>query len=263
MIVWTKHKKILDKNLIYLKTFQSETFAVIKLGMKPSILFTFLLLALPTARAEFSNAKCSEVLTGNDIIQVNRQWDPSRRACFISVHPRQVTGLKYRDYYFDNSGRFMVFNSYGYGPDSTFTGARDFFLFPVVSEYPDFSVESNGDVLVKMVSGHQLRISGKDFSLLSLSSGQVSEKPLSNSNNGGVEIKLTQGFWLDAGFRLGGLNISDPEKTSSFNSAASKSACVVKNKNFMTYLGGGDEEFKLTGADFVKYVKATCPKLGL
>jgi hypothetical protein len=157
----------------------------------------------------------------------------------------------------------MVFNSYGDGPDSTYTGARDFFLFPIVSDYPDFSFETNGDVIVKMVSGHLLRISGKDFSLLSLSTGQVNEKPLSKTNNGGVEIKLTQGFWVDAGFRLGGLNISNPEKSSGFNSNATKSPCLVKNKNFMTYLSDGNEEFKLKGTDFVQYVKLTCPKLAL
>lgn len=213
------------------------------------------------AHAEFTNTKCEEALIGNDVIQVNRQWWPSSRTCFISVHPRQVKDLKYRDYFFDNTGRFMVFNSYGEGPDSTHTGARDFFLFPVVNDYPDFSFEDNGDVLVKMVSGHTLRVSGKDFSLVSLSDGTVKEKPLSTKNAGGIEISLKKGFWLDTGFRLGGLNIANPAKTTSFKSPKTSEACAVTNKTFMSYDANGEPDFKLIGDPFVQFVKSQCPKL--
>jgi len=227
-----------------------------------TLLFLFVSLAFTiSAKADFTNAKCDEALIGNDVIQINRQWNPSSRTCFISLHPRQVNGLKYRDYYFDNTGLFMVFNSYGYGPDSTFTGAREFFSFPVVNEYPDFSFEKNGDAIIKMVSGHELRVSGKDFSLVSLSNGTVSEKPLSNKNNGGVEIALTKGFWMDTGFKLGGVNISNPSKSSIFKSATSKESCSLVNKTFLNYTADGDSEFKLVGDAFVQYIRKQCPKL--
>lgn len=220
-----------------------------------SVLFSF----APLAQAEFSKAKCDYVLTGNNTIQVNRQWDDSSRTCFISVTPRNIVNLKYRDYFFDNSGRFMVFNSYGPGPDATSTGARDFFLFPITEDYPDYSFEPNQDLIIKMVSGHQLRISGKDFSLVSLSSGTVKEKPLSTKNNGGIEISLTKGFWLDAGFRLGGLNITNPNKLTAFKSP--KSACSLKNDVFMDYADKENPVFKLIGDPFVQFVKSQCPKL--
>lgn len=215
------------------------------------------------ASAEFTNGKCDYVLTGNKVIQVNRQWDPATRTCFLSISPRNVVNLTYRDFYFDNSGRFMVFNSYGPGPDSTHTGARDFFLFPIESDYPDYSFEPNDDLIVKMVSGHQLRISGKDFSLVSLSSGKVSEKPVSTKNAGGVEITLQTGFWMDTGFRLGGLNIADAAKRTLFKSAKQTSVCSMKNNLFMDYTHPDDPEFRLTGDAFLKFTKSTCPQLGL
>ncbi|MBC7466588.1 MAG: hypothetical protein H7256_11410 [Bdellovibrio sp.] len=230
--------------------------------MKKQIIISIMaFMGAASAHAEFTNTKCEEILTGNDVIQVNRQWWPSSRTCFISVHPRQVKDLKYRDYFFDNTGRFMVFNSYGAGPDSTYTGARDFFLFPVINDYPDFSFEPNGDVLVKTVSGHILRVSGKDFSLVSLSDGTVKEKPLSTKNAGGVEITLKKGFWLDTGFRLGGLNIASPSNSTSFKSPKMTETCLVKNKTFMDYDANGEPDFKLTGDSFVQFVKAQCPKL--
>lgn len=213
------------------------------------------------AQAEFSKAKCDHVLTGNNLIQVNRQWDDVKRNCFISVTPRNIVNLKYRDYYFDTSGRFMVFNSYGAGPSETSTGARDFFLFPITEDYPDYSFEPNQDVIIKLVSGHQLRISGKDFSLVSLSNGTVKEKPLSSKNNGGVEIKLTKGFWLDAGFRLGGLNIANPDKLTVFQTGKSSTGCSLKNNIFMDYKDKENPEFKFIGDPFVQFIKSQCPKL--
>lgn len=231
--------------------------------MKKTILFFTVIFLSLLSQAEFTNTKCEHALLGNNIIQVNRQYDPATRSCFISVSPRNIANLKYRDYYFDQLGRFMVFNSYGNGPIESYTGARDFFLFPIVDQYPDFSFEQNGDVIIKMVSGHQLRISGKDFSLVSLSDGTVSEKPLSNKNAGGVEITLTKGFWLDTGFRLGGLNIANPNKSTLFKSPATKESCSVKNSKFMDYADKDNPDFKYNGEPFIQFIRTTCPRLGL
>ena len=219
-----------------------------------------LLTSTPTL-ADFSRAKCNEVLTGNDVIQVNRQWEPSSRHCFISVTPRQVTDLKYRDYYFDNTGMLMVFNSYGVGPDSQKTATRIFYLFPVVDDYPDFSIEPNGDVIVKLVSGHEFRISGKDFSIVSLSDGRVQEKPLATNNKGGVEIQLTRGFWLDAGFKLGGTALDKPNNRSVFQSAGSSASCVLTNSLFLRYASDGNFYMKYEGDTFNQFINQKCPQL--
>ena len=215
------------------------------------------------AQAEFSRAKCEEVLTRSGVVQVNRQWDANARRCFISISPRNIVDLKYRDYYFDNSGQMMVFNSYGNGPDSETTGARVFYLFPVVNDYPDYSFEPNGDVIIKLVSGHEFKVSGKDFSIVSLSGGILSEKPLSKTNGGGVEIKLTEGFWMDAGFKMGGTRLESPKNKSTLKAAGSSNSCSLQNNSFLNYSGFGDYDFKYSGITWLSFLKNKCPQLNL
>ena len=111
--------------------------------MKKIIAFFILMLSTVAANAEFTRAKCEKTLTHSGDILIQREWDEESRNCFISIHGMDITDLKYRDYYFDNSGQFLVFNSYGDGPNSTHTGMRSFFLLPIVNDYPDFSIEPN------------------------------------------------------------------------------------------------------------------------
>ncbi|OFZ31993.1 MAG: hypothetical protein A2622_12220 [Bdellovibrionales bacterium RIFCSPHIGHO2_01_FULL_40_29] len=233
---------------------------------KASLILASLIFSLFTATpvwADFTREKCAETLVGNKIIQVNRQWNEKTRRCFISVHPRVIEDLKYRDYYFDNSGFFMVFNSYGIGDESVTAGARGFFLLPQVNEYPDFSFEENNDVIVKMVSGHQLRISGKDFSIVSLSDGLITEKPLSPKNQGGVEFQLTRGYWLDGGFKLGGLPLDTSTNKTRFQSAQSTESCILTNKTYLNYESDGEFSLKFLGTKMTDFVRAKCPQLKL
>lgn len=220
-------------------------------------------LTVTPVQADFSRAKCNEVLTGNSVIQVNRQWDENSRHCFVSISPRQITDLKYRDYYFDNTGMFMVFNSYGDGPDSEMTASRIFYLFPQAEDYPDFSFEDNGDVIVKLVSNHQFRISGKDFSIVSLSDGVIKESPLAVNNKGGVELQLTRGFWLDAGFKVGGTALDKPDNRSVFHSATSHLTCTLTNKTFLRYASDGNFFMKYEGDAFNNFIHQKCPQLKL
>ena len=229
--------------------------------MKTTFFILFILsLWSINSNAEFSNAQCAEVTIRNDVIQLSRQWREATKKCFITITPRHALDLKYRDYYFDNTGFFMVFNSFGEGPDSEMAGSRVFYLFPVIADYPDYSFETNGDVIVKLVSGHQFRVSGKDFSILSLSDAVIQEKSLSKNNAGGVEFKLTRGFWLDAGFRLGGTRLDSPTNKSTFRSAQSKENCTLVNHVFLNYVDG---EFimKYTGSTFNEFIKKQCPQL--
>ncbi|MBC7742633.1 MAG: hypothetical protein H7061_10575 [Bdellovibrionaceae bacterium] len=239
--------------------------------MKTTTLFSFGVFSLLTTLSFLSNAqvisprvissKCDHVLTGSDNIQVNRQWDTATRNCFISLTPRNIENLKYRDYYFSNEGEFMVFNSYGNGPDSSMTGSRDFFIVPVVNEYPDFTIETNGDVTIKMVSGHQFRVSGKDFSIVSVTPGTFSEKPVSPSNQGGVEISLQTGFWIDGGFRKGGTRFGNPKSRSVIHSGKSAATCSVVNSQVLAYDSTGNYNFKLGDKDWTAFLAKQCPQI--
>lgn len=213
------------------------------------------------SQAAFTDAKCQEVLTGNDVIQINRQWDATTRSCFISITPRSIQNLKYRDYYFDSSGFFMVFNSYGEGPDAQNTGARSFYLFPVTENYPDYSIEANGDVVIKLVSGHLFRVSGKDFSIVSLSDGVIHEKPLAKDNAGGIEFRLQKGFWLDGGFRMGGTRLDNPKNKSVLQSGNSNSKCSVLNNLFFDYPRPSNFVLKYTGDSLTQFIQKECPQL--
>ncbi len=215
------------------------------------------LLSTLTARADFTHEKCSELLTGSGEIQINRQWDAAAGLCILDIHPRNVVDLKYRDFYFDNLSHFMVFNSYGDGPDTLMTGARDYYLFPIVEDYPDFSIEQNGDVIVKMVSGHLFQISAKDFSVLNLTPGSFSEKPLSPNNKGGLEIKLTTGFWIDGGFKKG----ASPNSKSTIKSSKSSATCSLSNSSFLNYSAAGEYAFKFQKENLISFLKSKCTGL--
>jgi len=214
-----------------------------------------------SAKAEFTNQKCSHVLTGSGEIQINRQWDTETGVCFVDIHPRNVVNMKYRDYYFDNRGNFMVFNVYGNGPDSEMTAARDFYIFPIINDYPDYSIEENGDVVVKMVSGHLFRISAKDFSIVSITPGTFTEKALSPNNNGGVEINLLTGYWVDGGFRKGGLRMSNPKLTSIVKTSKSSGSCKLLNKDFLDYTDEYNFVFKYEKEALTEFLKTKCPAL--
>lgn len=228
--------------------------------MKTTFLLISLFLLSTGAEAAFSNDKCSRVLTGSGEIQINRQWDIQTGICFISIHPFNTVNLKYRDYYFDNRGNFMVFNVYGYGPDSEMTATRDFYLFPLIEDYPDYSIEDNGDVTVKMVSGHLFRISAENFAMKGITPGTFTEKALSPNNNGGVEISLKEGYWIDGGFKKGGLRMSNPKLSSTVHSSKSKGSCTILNKDLLDY----SEEnfvFKYEKENLTNFLKTKCPNL--
>jgi hypothetical protein len=228
---------------------------------KTILTFSFLLLTTSIAKAEFTRAKCEHALFGSGEIQVNRQWDPVARICFVGIHPRNVENLKYRDYYFDNKGQFMVFNSFGEGSDQAMTGSRDFYVFPLVQDYPDFSIEPNGDVVVQMVSGHLFRISAKDYSIVSLTPGNISEKPVSPDNKGGVEFSLTSGFWFDAGFAKGASRFANPNFISTIKTSMTNLTCSVANRNFLDYSSDGNFNFKFESTALTDFLKKACPLL--
>ncbi len=208
--------------------------------------------------ADFSRTKCEKVLTASGDVLIQRDYDENSRSCFISIHPMDVVDLKYRDYYFDNAGLFMVFNSYGDGPNSTMTGTRGFYLFPQVQDYPDYSIESNGDVRIQTVSGHEIVFDSKKLKIKSFVGGTFTEKILSSKNQGGTEIKPGSGFYLDIGFKLGGLNNENSKNTT--QAIGSKSGqCALKNIEIFHYdLGQYSNPLLYTGKKLELFLQKRC-----
>ena len=206
------------------------------------IFLLLLLVFTQQALAEFTQQKCSHVLTHSGDVQIQRDWDETTRNCFISVHPMSVTDLKYRDFYFNNDGLFMVFNSYGEGSPSATTATRSFYLFPKVNDYPDFSIEDNGDVLIKTVSDHYFLFDSKNFKIKSFYPGSFTEKVLSKNNKGGVELKPTLGYWLDVGFKMGGM-AEENKKGSTLVTGSKKGQCSLKNTDLFDYSQASQYEY--------------------
>lgn len=223
-----------------------------------SILAT-LTLSQAALASDFTNDKCSRVLTHSGNIQISRDWDQDTSFCYLSIHPMDVENLTYRDYMFTNTGMMMIFNSYGEGSTSTTTGAREFYLFPR-NGYPDYRVEENGDVTVKMVSGHLMRFDTKTFRIVSVTDGKVVEASSVNSkNNGGVELSLSRGLLLDIGFTMGKSPSSVKDKKIMFHDVNSKT-CSLRNRDIFVYQG---ENAVITLNDEQLKVKFTpkCPGL--
>src|SRR5687768_2155584 len=100
--------------------------------MRPIFLLiaTVLFWCLHTEANRSFSTECKEVSGYNDNLQFSRERS-SDGECWVSLHPRNgYVDLKYRDYLLSSSGLLLVFNSYGHGPESETTGAREFYFFP-------------------------------------------------------------------------------------------------------------------------------------
>ena len=65
--------------------------------------------------------------------------------CYIFVSPKYSKDLIYRSFIFTQDGQHLIFNSYGEGPPSTFTGAR---LFTYLIKSPSLKLNTTGDEII-------------------------------------------------------------------------------------------------------------------
>lgn len=148
--------------------------------------------------------------------------------CFISVGSRKINDLLYRNYLITSDGQLMVFNSFGQGPSSTHTGARVFYFYPKQKAL-DLRIE-NDDVVVTMVSGHELTFDHSQIELAEVSEARVTvAQEVRPDNNGGVEIELDRSYLLDMGFKLGNTPAWDLSRHSVFKNARAQT-CRFKNR---------------------------------
>lgn len=207
-------------------------------------------------------ADCSDIQEFSGAIEVTRSWNTERNTCSLYIAPRRTPASQYRSYYVDGSGLFVVHNTYGAGPSRTHRSYRDFFILPLQNYMPTYQIESNRDVTVIMVSGHRLRISGRDFSLLEVEPGRVQEKPLARDNNGGVEFMLKEGFWFDGGYKVGASPLSQAQSSSVLRSAKSPSviSCRLSNQKYLDYKGG-NYVVRYDGDELIEALRRSCAQL--
>lgn len=189
---------------------------------------------------------------------------PGSNGCFISITPRDIVNLTYRDFLFDDAGLFLVFNSYGPGPESQTTGARELYFFPRTSKNLTYNyVPSDKRLMVTTPSGKVFTFNTEKSTLVSISGTSFTQEyPLSKTNNGGIAITKNDGFYLDLGFTLGQSPSQNPNRKITFKDTASRT-CQVKNSGVFRYTADSDVIFRYNDTQLKSYLKSSCPQLKL
>ncbi len=204
---------------------------------------------------------CSEYLINIGPFEAQRT-DMGAIGCFLRTGKSKTTNLKYRLFYMSQIGGFMVFNSYGMGPDSTDTGARTFFFFPM-GALPDIQPQGNKIVIQTGNPNLQIYVDMKTGMITGSSLGKVTEaQQVSKKNRGGVEFKGIKGVYMDTGFAIGKDPASDPTGKATLHDALGKT-CQVVNKEILLYDGNNDYQSRFTNDDLRAFLKSKCPNLSL
>jgi hypothetical protein len=192
--------------------------------------------------------------------QIEIQGDADQGSCTINLNPQNPEGLRYRSFLWDQTGIFMVFNSYGEGPDNTTTGARDFYLFPRKG-VPSFREAQKGVLEVRAASGAVFRLDTQTQELTGLEGGALTvDRALSPDNAGGVEIAGFQGLLLDCGFAMGAQPETRLNATSVFRDPENH-RCEVKNSEIFSLSGGNPVIRYGTDAQLAAFLHVRCPDL--
>ena len=181
--------------------------------------------------------------------------------CYVSIHPSSTPSMIYRSYVFFGDGLLMVFSSYGEGPSSKTTSAREFFFFPRRGA-PELTMDPKaGAVSVRMSDGGRADIAPATAQLSGLERGHAAVSPrMDPAERGGVEIPNYAGLMLDAGFRVGESPSGRPDGDSTFRDAEGRS-CSIANRELFSYTPNGDHTFKFTDAGLSAWLKTACPAL--
>lgn len=233
--------------------------------LKSLLVFGVLLLAPLFVAAQESGSTCELKRAMLDNTQISTSYYQAENICWISVHPNNTFGtLIYRDYMFGNEGLLFVFNSYGEGPNSTSTGAREFYIFPR-KQYPSFQVdEANNQVHVTTASGEVVSFDAATTRVAKMTESSFKESPkISDSNEGGFEILTHNKVVLDCGFTLGNSPSANPKRTCKFTDATNQS-CSVKAGEVFKYTSDGDNDLAFQDdAALAQFLSQRCKNLDL
>lgn len=206
-------------------------------------------------------ADCTDKYEIYDNTQI--QISPGTDACYFTVTPRNVPNLVYRDFLFDTNGDFMIFNSFGQGPESTTTAAREFYFFPRPNKEFAYQYDANKHQLnITLPSGKIASFDTNKSILLSISGTQLKQDyNVTPSNRGGIEVVADDGLLLDIGFKVGQSPSQNPASKATFRDAEGH-ACQVENAVLFTYTADQDVILKAKTDDEVRsLLKSFCPNL--
>lgn len=195
----------------------------------------FLLMTLPLSAVALPGDNCpaEQIVWGPWMF--NRQFTMAD-GCLVQatpIHKSGKKGLVYREYVFDESGRFMVFNSTD-GDYETATAQRNFILLPAVRP-PEMKVVGD-QMRVTLASGHEVQFR-KDSAFVQSSGVGLVVRDLEKVDltaGGNFQILSYDGVLLDTGWMVGGRSSRRPEAESQF-SIPGEPACKVSNQEIFLY----------------------------
>jgi hypothetical protein len=181
--------------------------------------------------------------------------------CFISLSPRKTNGMYYRTFLITSSGRFLIFNSFGSGPSSTHSGAREFNFFKRTKEISYRILDETVEVLLS--NGDKLTFNKELVTPVSIDRGVVEFDPvITPENNGGVNITHYRGLMLDFGFQMGMSPSWYLNRESTFIDEISNT-CLIKNSEFL-YKKNSEIYWKFKNDErLFDYLKNKCPSIVL
>jgi hypothetical protein len=224
------------------------------------ILFSLFMALSSFAQAQDTQA-CPGVLERGGSIQM-QMIQSSIGVCYISVNNFKNTSMVYRSYLFASTGELLVFNSYGDGPISDFTGAREVFTFPRKYKTPTYNWNPESRRLeVTTVTGDTLQFDYETAELVAWSSAEVAvDSEVKKDNNAGLSIKNYKGLLFDSGFNVGDAPTSSPNRKATFTDETGKT-CALKVGDIFKYTDSGNPFVKYTDKELAGFLKKKCPKL--
>jgi hypothetical protein len=214
----------------------------------------------PSVHAADEPEECDSYLRRIKNIQLHRDFS-SDGLSYFAVHPYDSDGLVYRDFLTNPSGLFMVYNSYGEGPDSDMTGAREFYFFPRVKKCIDYTVDPETQkIKVHLANGDYFVFDQDTASIEGAENGTVEvSKNVNTYNNGGVEFSSYGGLMLDVGFALGSVP-SDNQTGNSIFRDEYGTTCNVRNTSIFMY-SNNQASFKFSDRQLKNFLSKKCPQL--
>ncbi|UYL08265.1 hypothetical protein B9G69_014545 [Bdellovibrio sp. SKB1291214] len=226
-----------------------------------------LLLSLLFAFPGFASTQAQDSLTCQDRVErggsIQAQMRPTSNGnCFVSISNYHVTTMLYRGYVFAADGNLMVFNSFGSGPVSETTGAREFYTFPRRFKFPTFTWNEEQRVLVvTSTTGDEFYFDYETAQLKGMNKAEVQVSgEIAKTNAGGVEIKNYKGLIMDAGFKMGSAPTSNARGKVKFTDEAGKN-CELTVGDIFSYREDGDPYVKFSDKNLASFLKKKCSKL--
>jgi len=181
--------------------------------------------------------------------------------CYISIASRKTLNMEYRSFMVTSRGKLLVFNSFGEGPSSEYTGAREFNFFGREKRIK-YSILEN-EILVDLANGDQMSFDIETGEPMSIGWGILEIDPaLSRSNNGGLEVFNYKGLVLDSGFKMGMSPTYYLNRKSTFVDQF-RNQCTVKNLEIFDKKDNETFWKYESDRELYKYLQKRCPSLVL